>query len=311
MRKWIGITALVYLSGCASQAANNSDYLAFSTNHEQEETLMRSVHDEVGTDGEYTFSGLYRIQSMHGRGHWLCGQVKLPNEQGVYNVVRHRSGTVELAPEPQKLEACDLERYSAALGFRPSGERMFIGEQEKEPCSHMQAMEPHYPAGAITVRDIATLGCVAEERGEVHGIPYWINHASNAGRFYNAPARYGVGDDHYWVVNCSTDAINDARSCTIRRDGFFLFWQNGYGIMTTGTAYPGSNMHFRVDSNAALSAPESTGLTGAAANRLVQQMLAGNTLITRYSDWPYNTRNDVTIPTRGFAQALDYMQSIR
>jgi|SRR5690554_349955 len=311
MRKWIAITALVYLSGCASQEAKNSDYLAFGTNQEQEETLMRSVYAEVGADGEYTFSGLYRIQSMHGRGYWLCGQVKLPNEQGVFNVVRHRSGTIELAPESQKIEACDLESYPAALGFRPSGERVYKGEQENESCGHMQDMEPHYPAGTITVREIDTLGCVAEEKGEVQSIPYSINRLSGAGRFYNEPAPHGIGDDVYWVVNCSTDAINDARSCTIRRDGFFLYWQNGYGIMTTGTAYPGSNMHFRVDSNAALSAPESTGLTGAAANRLVQQMLVGDTLTTRYSDWPYNTRNDVTIPTRGFAQALEYMQHLR
>ncbi|MGP9679592.1 hypothetical protein ACT3TC_13260 [Halomonas sp. AOP27-A1-41] len=217
---------------------------------------------------------------------------------------------IDSMPSAEKIVIRQREDY-AASNKSPLEQAEEVGGDINGPCGRIEIRDAYSPSGNVKVYDIPSIGCVAEESGEIQGVPYSVNLTSGAGRFYNEPAPHGVGEDIHWVVNCSTDSITDARSCTIRRDGFFLYWQNGYSIMTTGEAYPGSNMSFRVDDNPAFSAPENTGLTGSAANRLVQQMQVGRTLITRHLDWPYNTRVDKTIPVHGFFEALTYMRSVR
>jgi len=277
---------------------------------------MGAVASDLGSHEDYLFSNMYRIQAVRGKDTWLCGLVRPASALDGLKTAYYRRGEVTISEGSQSLEACNLNQYESSHGFRASGERFYtVGEggEAQTACGHIDTanIRKFDAGGSVTVQPLPLGDCAVTEKGELNGISYEVNHGDDSGRFYNESIRPGESRAIHWVVNCKTDDITDVRSCTMRREGFFLYWQDGYSILTTGTAYPGSSMHFRVDSNPALSAREDIGLIGGSARQLIAQMQRGTRLVTRYTDWPYNVHKDTVMPTNGFSEALSFMKHIR
>lgn len=115
-----------------------------------------------------------------------------------------------------------------------------------------------------------------------------------------------------WELSCEDDPIEDTRVCNLagthitviglaKRDGRLSeFVTLGYD------RYPGSDKVFRVDQNAAIRWPENE-TTGDSA-RLIEQMIKGKKMLTRYTKWPYGTTVDGTESLSGFAAKLQEMR---
>lgn len=309
------VTLALVLSGCANQQRISSDYMAFPTNEDQENSLMREATKQLGSD-DYIFSNMYLVRNTRSRGSRTCGFAQNINSpQNVLGIL-YRNGSVSVFEGGNLPSQCDLTTMPGSNGFKLSPARTYTPSEKdiaSTECGNQSNVEiPLFRSGAeITSRYFDTLGCVVIENGTFGGNTYSINHTHDSGRFYNSPPKHGVGDDVHWVVNCESDAITDQRVCTIRRDGIFIYWSGEYRIMTTGDIYPLSTMSFRVDSNQAFSANEDRGLSASDSRRLVDQIKSGSEVTTRYKQWPYGTNVDTTFPTTGFAEAIEYLELIK
>ena len=118
---------------------------------------------------------------------------------------------------------------------------------------------------------------------------------------------------NYWHLLCEADFVDDSRSCRI---GFNFesgkpgdFWtnvvraNNVYIQVVGGSAYPGSKMILRVDSNSAHQSKEDTPFV--AGPELLSELRSGSILRTRWYDWPYNSEQDKEQPLKGYSEALD------
>lgn len=309
------VTAMLLLSGCANQQRVSPDYMAFPTNEDQENTLMREAIKQLGSD-DYVFSNMYLVRNTKNRGSRTCGFAQNLNSSPNILGVVYESGSVSLFEGGNLPHQCDLTAMPGSNGFKLSAARTYTPTAKDvavAECENSSAnASPRLRGDAeITSRHFELLGCVTIESGHFSGGDYSINHTHNSARFFNSPPEHGVGDASYWAVSCEDDAITDQRSCTIRRDGIFVYWSDGYRIMTTGDIYPLSTMHFRVDSNPAFSAAENNGLSVSHSRRLIEQIKNGREVTTRYTEWPYGTNVDTTFPTTGFSEAIEFLESIR
>lgn len=187
--------------------------------------------------------------------------------------------------------------------------------EKSSQCGHKdpEAVDKFQEGGEVDFTHVPGIGCLGREKGEINGVHYSINLMSGAARFYNQEEDPGYyGNDKVWIVNCETDSMTDARQCNITKGDFFLFWQGGdYVVSLLGDQYPQSDVVFRVDSNAPISGSEETGVGGSNAKKLINQMVNGQTLKTRYTSWPHETYKDSSMSTAGFQEALDYMNQLR
>lgn len=310
-----GALALL-LAGCSTQQTVSSEYMAFPTNQEQENNFMQAAHHALGGEDGYIFSHMYLVRSTLGKGQWFCGLAsKAAPDLKTFGML-YKNQKVAIYENGRLPEPCDLTKMPGSHGFKLSDERTYTPSAkniEATECENQSNTDiPLFRPGAeITSRHFDMLGCVVIENGFFDGHDYSINHTHDSGRFYNSPPKHGVGDDIYWAVNCESNAITDQRVCTIRREGIFVYWSDEYRVMTTGDIYPLSTMSFRVDSNQAFSATEDRGLSNSNSRRLINQMIDGAEVTTRYKQWPYGTNVDTTFPTTGFSEAIEYSEQIR
>ena len=126
-----------------------------------------------------------------------------------------------------------------------------------------------------------------------------------------------------WMTGCSTDQMTDRVNCRTnlkppaisggafaKLDGGLAIAVNTSGSIKSacvfGHDFPGRNAMIRVDSNPALVTDTEGCVAGASATRLQQQLLSGNVLMTRRTEWPYDGGRDQTIKiASGFSQVRE------
>lgn len=118
---------------------------------------------------------------------------------------------------------------------------------------------------------------------------------------------------------CSQDRVSDRTSCRLNiipqsagssRDGGLYQTVSANGSILSacilGHDFPGRRGAIRVDGNPAFTTNNDGCISGAAAQRLEQQLRTGKVLLTRYVEWPYDySRDKEMLIDRSFSTAQD------
>jgi hypothetical protein len=112
-------------------------------------------------------------------------------------------------------------------------------------------------------------------------------------------------------VKCKDDPIQDLRMCYVRGDTVYVMGAGNQHSWTEAVRvghdhYPGSDLVFRVDQNPVISWPE-RDVVGRSAE-LIEQMVRGRRVLSRFTIWPSGTTEDGTDDLTGFADKLQEMR---
>lgn len=153
--------------------------------------------------------------------------------------------------------------------------------------------------GASTVA-----GNYPRQVGRVSGVDYSF-HRDGSGTF-GKKAPYGVDG---WTVGCGVDAMSDERWCRLNKDDLWLWTdETGRLFINAGTNhYPGLDTKLRIEKNKPLQV-DADGWYGTAAVKLLERLVAAQTITTRYYEWPYKSPKDQETEMTGFAQAYRYIR---
>lgn len=109
-----------------------------------------------------------------------------------------------------------------------------------------------------------------------------------------------------WSLDCTKDAMTDARNCTIvNRDSRLFVYFSGDGepktVCVVGHDFPRRTAAIRVDSNP----PVTTNREGCLpAARVMPALLSGERVTTRRVEWPYDHSKDSFGQLLGFSRAI-------
>lgn len=88
-------------------------------------------------------------------------------------------------------------------------------------------------------------------------------------------------------------------------------WKDGSSYIQIGSNnYPGTDILVRVDKNEPIKAKADPGYTTSQSDSLITQFKTGNTALSRYIEWPYETNKDLSIDLYGFNQAWEILNII-
>lgn len=174
------------------------------------------------------------------------------------------------------------------------------------------------PSGTVSTKELELLTRVELnkiEEGELNGVKYRIYYTDGSGSFSSSPdgsLSEGLRSGSDWSTACKKDPMNDARSCYVQRKDLWvwLYASGRLDIFIGGNQYPGTSATIRIDSNPAIKSPsDREGMfTAAQGKQILQQLLAGNKVATRYVNWPYESAIDDSFELRGFDEAFKYIQ---
>ena len=123
-----------------------------------------------------------------------------------------------------------------------------------------------------------------------------------------------VGDTYgtNWSTQCKLDEMDDTHWCSLDREDLRIgIWKDGTPFVTVGNShYPSSNIAVRVDKNKSITAPESTGFTKDQSIEIISQLKKGQSVLSRYQEWPYQSNKDKSLDLFGFPQAWAILQKI-
>lgn len=154
------------------------------------------------------------------------------------------------------------------------------------------------------------------ETGSHDGIKYRIYFSDGSGTVQGLPTNTldYVGDQHgtNWSTRCKRDEMDDTHWCALDRGDLRIgIWKDGTPFVSIGNShYPNSDIAIRVDKNKPITASEKIGFTSAQSIEIIDQLKKGNSVLTRYQEWPYQSNKDKSLELFGFPQAWEILQKI-
>ncbi|TWT22239.1 hypothetical protein FQY83_04185 [Luteimonas marina] len=193
-----------------------------------------------------------------------------------------------------------------------------LAQTRVEKPTLLKPQAPFTESGVVSESEmklISTIEVNKIEEGAHNGVAYRIYYTDGSGSFSGSPdgklsGALGRGSD--WSTACKKDPMNDKKSCYLQRNKLWVWlYQTGrVEVFIGGDQYPGTSATIRIDSNPAIKSPsDSEGVfTAAQSKQIVQQLISGDTVATRYVDWPYRSANDDSFGLSGFDEAYEYIQ---
>lgn len=154
------------------------------------------------------------------------------------------------------------------------------------------------------------------ETGTYEGIKYKIWFSDGSGKVQGLPENTldVLSDVHgtNWGRVCRLDEMDDTHWCYLdKKDLRIGIWKDGTPFVSIGHShYPNSTVAVRVGGNKPIKASENTGFTKAQSVEIVEQLKKGNSVLTRYQEWPYQSNKDTSMELFGFPQAWAILQKI-
>lgn len=111
------------------------------------------------------------------------------------------------------------------------------------------------------------------------------------------------------LSNCKRDRFDGTKSCSIMKQGLVVNIFNGkQSVFVLGGKhghYPSSQSAIKIDNNKTI-----YGIEGEFSNSqaIINQMIKGSAVSTRYQDWPYKLNNDRNIDLSGFKDAYENLK---
>lgn len=110
-------------------------------------------------------------------------------------------------------------------------------------------------------------------------------------------------------IFCKKDVFNGSKECSMYKNDLLINIRNGkVGVSLFGGDYghyPNSQSAIKVDNN-----KPHYGTEGSFANdqKIINQLMVGKVVNTRYKDWPYNINRDVQFDLDGFKEAYEKLR---
>lgn len=189
-----------------------------------------------------------------------------------------------------------------------------FAQERVEKATLLKPRAPFTESGAISNTEIGSELHKIED-GILNGVAYRVYYTDGSGTFSGSPdGKLGgaLGRQSEWSTACKKDAINDKKSCHLQREDLWVWLSQGgrVDVFIGGEHYPGTSATIRVDSKPAIKTPSNNEgfFTTAQSKQIVQQLISGNTVVTRYIDWPYRAEKDESFDLSGFDEAYAYIQ---
>jgi hypothetical protein len=154
------------------------------------------------------------------------------------------------------------------------------------------------------------------ETGTYDGIKYRIYFSDGSGTIQGLSTNTldNISDKYEtnWSTRCKRDEMDDKHWCSLGREDLRIgIWKDGTPFVSIGSShYPDSDIAIRVDKNKPITASEKIGFTNAQSLEIIDQLKKGNSVLTRYQEWPYQSNKDTSLELFGFPQAWEILQKI-
>lgn len=196
------------------------------------------------------------------------------------------------------------------------------GQPEKDVFSEGPTFTP---TGLLEARFVEEIRYVANkeadlyaskiETGDLQGVEYFIDYTAGTAIFEGKPgngveAKFNANQPDNWRINCTKDAITDARYCWMRKESLVL-QLNGRGqwlVFVGNSPYAGLTVRLRVDKKPALTGNHADGFSGRSAAAVISQLKAGQSVVTRHQTSRYDYHTDTAFDLYGFRQSLAFME---
>lgn len=112
-----------------------------------------------------------------------------------------------------------------------------------------------------------------------------------------------------WNYHCSVDKFNGGKFCSLSKSNsevMVSIYNNRLSVYVGKNHYPDSLSAIKIDSN-----QSNYGKEGQIQNpkKVIDQMMSGKTVFTRYQQWPYRYNQDSQVDLNGFAK--EYAEMLR
>lgn len=191
------------------------------------------------------------------------------------------------------------------------------------PCSFAEVVQlnPEYKytaGGVLTSESRETSGGIGyliyHESGNDNGVDYIIHFADASGVFRGelVKNRLPLTDDpsFNWLLSCYQDNMTDKRSCSARKQDLTVtYYDNGANKVSLGTNnFSGSRIYARIEDGDIISGLGYGYFASNDSKNIINALLAGKTIRTRWQDWPYQSKTEGKVSGYGFRQVSDYMK---
>ncbi len=153
------------------------------------------------------------------------------------------------------------------------------------------------------------------EVGEFNGLKYRVFHSDGSGSLQGLRTNdLSIRDKSRtnWSFRCKRDEFDDTHWCQVSREDLAVtIWKDKSIVVTVGAKhYPGTDVSVRIDSHDPHTAGEKTGFGTKVSQEILDELLAGESVMTRYQKWPYKRYIDQRVPLFGFTEAWALLNRI-
>ncbi len=175
---------------------------------------------------------------------------------------------------------------------------------------------PFSQAGEVKLLELDLLDKVRVnkiEEGSVNGVRYRFFYADGSGTFAgtkgNSLAK-GERKAANWSVGCDKDSMNDKVHCfAVNRDlGLFVNADGSHFLLIGSQHYPGSEVAVRFGDSQPIAADSKQQFSAEQSAELIGRLKNGETVSTRFQQWPYEQHIDKTFELYGFDEVYSYLQ---
>lgn len=152
------------------------------------------------------------------------------------------------------------------------------------------------------------------ESGVLNGVWYQYYFADSSGVFQgeeeNRPDALPSANESNWKLSCYLDNMTDKRSCSARKyDLTVTYYDNGASKVSLGNNnFSGSRIYARIDSGDVMQGLGYGYFASNDSKEIINALLAGQVIRTRWQEWPYQTRVEGKVSGFGFTEVSAYMK---
>lgn len=155
------------------------------------------------------------------------------------------------------------------------------------------------------------------ESGEYMGVKYRFHYSDGSGTVQGLEGNnLDILTDPAntnWIIICKADGMDDTAWCAIQKDNISVtVWKDGSPLVSVGNYhFPGTSYSLRVDGMEVFEAKENKGFSRAETSKIIEQLNNGNSVLTRYVEWPYENYVDKRTDLFGLSLAYKLAKVIR
>ncbi|MFH7326259.1 hypothetical protein [Desulfurivibrio sp. C05AmB] len=154
------------------------------------------------------------------------------------------------------------------------------------------------------------------EEGTYNNLKYRFWYSNGSGAVQGLPTntldyeqdKYGTN----WSLGCQKYQADDAYWCSLYKPALrVVITKDASYLVSVGRShYPGSSITVRVDDNEPIQETGKTVFSKQQSAAIVEQLKRGESVLTRYQEWPHREDKDEVIDLFGFKEALAIMEKI-